>query len=58
MEQRPMNVMSVKELDQVQGGGFFAAVGIATAYLFVLDQAYNFGKGLGAGFYDATHKVP
>ena len=51
---------SIKELNEadvlrVSAAGLPAIVGGVTAYLWILDQAYAFGQGLGAGLYDGIH---
>lgn len=53
------NELTSEQVEFVSGGiPVLGAVGIATAYLFILDQAWHFGEGLGSGFYDATHGKP
>lgn len=52
-----MRELNVNEIEEVNGGIAPAYVAIAAVggYLTLLDAAWNFGKGLGAGLYDALN---
>lgn len=49
-------VLNEGELDSVSGGHpFLVGLGAVASYIAILDVAADFGAGLGAGIYDATH---
>lgn len=53
-----MQELSLQDLDAVNGGNPAAVVRGAfeiAGYLGSIDVFYDFGYGLGVGFYDATH---
>ncbi|MGB1262788.1 MAG: hypothetical protein ACPG52_07770 [Cognaticolwellia sp.] len=48
--------LDVNELKDVTGGNpAYIAIAAGAGYLAILDSAWSFGKGLGAGMYDALH---
>lgn len=50
------NEVQLDELELVSAGiAPLAVAGAISGYLWVLDQAWAFGEGLGFGLYDATH---
>jgi len=48
---RELNVSEVNEIN----GGWLQFLGAAAAYMAIIDYSMDFGRGLGAGFYEATH---
>lgn len=53
-----MNELTFDEINEVNGGvaPVYVAVTAFGGYLTILDSAWNFGRGLGAGLYDALNK--
>lgn len=48
--------LNTQDIDMVNGGGFWAGIGIAAAYMAVIDYSIDFGRGLGHGLYDGIHR--
>lgn len=53
-----MRELNRKQLDQVNGGVLGTVLSgalVTLGYIGALGTAQSFGRGLGIGFYDATH---
>lgn len=53
-----MNELTLNEIEQVSGGvqPVYVAVTAFGGYLTLLDAAWSFGQGLGAGLYDSINR--